>query len=231
MKRAVICLLVALLSLLPVATTAHEAESFGNVYCRSAVSTKRIALTFDDGPHPRYTKEILKILAEYKIPATFFIIGVNAERYPEDLQAIVDAGCELGNHTYSHPHMRRMDTEATRQELLHCQSVIQQLTGIRPTLFRPPEGIFSENLYGLTKEMQYQIVLWSIDTKDWAMNPSDAITQTVMSQLRGGDIILMHDYVSGGNTTCDALRAIIPQILSQGYSFVTVSELIKGDCA
>ena len=124
-----------------------------------------------------------------------------------------------------------MDTEATRQELLHCQSVIQQLTGIRPTLFRPPEGIFSENLYGLTKEMQYQIVLWSIDTKDWAMNPSDAITQTVMSQLRGGDIILMHDYVSGGNTTCDALRAIIPQILSQGYSFVTVSELIKGDCA
>ena len=99
MKRIAAYLIVAAMLLLPVPTSATSERSYGNLYCRNAASTKKIALTFDDGPHPRYTKEILKILAEYKIPATFFIIGINAENYPEDLQAIVEAGCEVGNHT------------------------------------------------------------------------------------------------------------------------------------
>lgn len=206
-------------------------QEYGHVYCRNASNPEKIALTFDDGPHPRYTEEILSILAEYKITATFFIIGVNAELYPEELQKIVDSGCEIGNHTYSHAKMTTMKEEDLEKQILQCENTIYRLTGIRPCLFRPPEGVVSDGLKHIISTNHYNVVLWSIDTRDWAMNPAKTISQSVMHDLKGGDIILMHDYVSGGNTTCDALRLIIPQILSKGYEFVTVSELLKEDNA
>ena len=212
-------------------TSIHGEPRYGNVYCRNSANTGKIALTFDDGPHPRYTQEILNILDEYQIPATFFIIGVNAELYPEDLKKIIDAGCEIGNHTYSHRRISNMSGEEFRSQIQQCESAIYSITGVRPCIFRPPEGILPEHMKSIVIENHYNIVLWSIDTMDWAMNPSDKILTAVMQNLKGGDIILMHDYVSGGNTTCEALRLIIPKILAKGYEFVTVSELINGDHA
>ncbi|MBE6545905.1 MAG: polysaccharide deacetylase family protein [Ruminococcaceae bacterium] len=206
-----------------------SSEAYGHVYCRSSAKEKQIALTFDDGPHPRYTKEILSILEEYHIPATFFIIGINAEQYPDMLQKIVDSGCEIGNHTYSHKRISSLSEEELTKEIIRCEEALYRLVGIRPHVFRPPEGMMNPSLQALMNKKRYHVVLWSIDTLDWALNPSSAITQTVMKELKGGDIILMHDYVSGGNTTCDALRRIIPEILAKGYEFVTVSELIQGD--
>ena len=210
-------------------STIFGLPEYGNVYCRNSSNSGKIALTFDDGPHPRYTEEILNILAEYNIKATFFIIGVNAENYPEDLQKIIESGCEIGNHTYSHVRINKLDQTQIRHQITKCEDTLYQLTGIRPCVFRPPEGILSKCLNNIVEEMNYNVVLWSIDTLDWAMNPSEKISETVMKNLKGGDIILMHDYVSGGNTTCEALRLIIPQILAKGYEFVTVSELINGD--
>ncbi len=204
-------------------------EAYGHVYCRNSSYAKKIALTFDDGPHPRYTQEILKILAEYDIKATFFVIGVNAETYPDSLKQIVESGCEIGNHTYSHKRLSNLSDEEVRNEIVHCEEVVERLTGIRPHVFRPPEGMMHPTLSCFMNEKEYNVALWSIDTLDWALNPSVAITKTVMNELKGGDIILMHDYVSGGNTTCEALRIIIPKILAQGYEFVTISELIQGD--
>ncbi len=229
MKRIASCFLAFWISFFPFHLKLSAKEGSEKIYCRNAACQSKVALTFDDGPHPRYTEEILDILAEYHVTATFFIIGINAINYPEDLQKIVASGCEIGNHTESHRHLRELSEEKIRWELSECENTIEKLCGIRPSIFRPPEGMMNDTLKCVAKELGYSVVLWSIDTKDWALNPPNQIFKTVKNQVRGGDIILMHDYVSGGNTTCQALRLLIPELLSRGYEFVTVSELIKED--
>ncbi len=230
-RKSLIILLACILICFSFAPTASATSRYGNVYCRSGADHKKIALTFDDGPHPRYTKEILSILEEYGITATFFIIGVNAVNYPEDLKRIVDSGCEIGNHTYSHHTLNKLNPDDVKNEIMECEKVLCELTGKKPSVFRPPQGILPTSIDTIVWEAHYNVVLWSIDTRDWAMNPSNEIVKTVLAQLKGGDIILMHDYVSGGNTTCEALRMMIPEILERGYEFVTVSEMINGDHA
>ncbi|MBO5939435.1 MAG: polysaccharide deacetylase family protein [Clostridia bacterium] len=229
MKRIFSFLLIFSVFFIPFRFSASAEELYGKVYCRNTKQAGKIALTFDDGPHPRYTQEILKILEEYHVTATFFIIGVNAVNYPSDLQKIVDCGCELGNHTDTHCRIRNLTEEEVRLEIKQCEDTVYQLCGVRPCVFRPPEGLMNEYLKAIAKDMGYNVVLWSIDTKDWALTPPKEILKIVKSQIRGGDIVLMHDYVSGGNTTCNALRLIIPELLRCGYEFVTVSELIQGD--
>ena len=231
MKRLLLCVFLVIACLAIGFIVSFGAPLYGHVYCRNSANAGKIALTFDDGPHPRYTEEILSILSEYHVPATFFIVGVNAEAYPEELQKILNADCEIGNHTYSHARINKMNQAELRREIVQCEETLLRLVGYRPCLFRPPEGIMTDTLSEIMTEMHYNIVLWSIDTLDWAMNPSERICQTVTNTLKGGDIILMHDYVSGGNTTCNALRKMIPLLLSKGYEFVTVSELINGDYA
>ena len=119
-----------------------------------------------------------------------------------------------------------LSPEQIKSEIDKCENVIYTVTGKHTSVLRPPHGFVSENFAKVTSTMGYDVVLWSIDTRDWSLTPSNTIYTTVMKNLKGGDIILMHDYVSGGNTTCDALRKIIPELLSQGYEFVTISELI-----
>ena len=184
-------------------------------------------MTFDDGPHPRYTPQILEILEEYGVTATFFIIGVNAENYPESLRLIAESGCEIGNHTYSHVRIDKMTDEELETDIIKCEEAILSVTGQRPVLFRPPQGRVPKNLLSISSKCGYKVVLWSIDTLDWSHNPSDNICSSVIENLQGGDIILMHDYISGKNTTCEAIRKFIPELLSMGYEFVTVSELLQ----
>ena len=201
------------------------------VISKNSTKTKKVALTFDDGPHPRYTHQILEILEEYDVTATFFVIGINASRYPEALAELSESGCEIGNHTYSHNNIRYASREQVEQEIMNCQNEIASRVGKTPTLFRPPEGRFNCYLEEAAACLDYHIILWSIDTRDWAHTAPDVIVHDVLAQLDHGDIILMHDYVSGKNTTCDALRILIPTLLNMGYEFVSVSELISGDAS
>jgi peptidoglycan/xylan/chitin deacetylase (PgdA/CDA1 family) len=191
-------------------------------------SANKIALTFDDGPHPRYTPEILKILEEYGIHATFFFVGENVINYTDAARAVALRGHEIGNHTFHHvcPDQKGINSHVLREELSRCEKVIQQVTDTSPKIFRPPQGNWNEELYSLAREKDYDIVLWSIDTLDWAHTPSDKIAQHVIERAQSGDIILMHDYHSNSCTTTDALRQIIPALLSRGFHFVTVSELL-----
>lgn len=204
-------------------------EMYGHVYCKNTKKPQKIALTFDDGPHPRYTEQILKILQDYQITATFFIVGVNAENYPNELKKIVEAGCEIGNHTGTHVQMNHLSEEEMEREIRRCEETVFNVTGIRPKLFRPPGGIMPNSMAKIAMKLNYNVILWNIDTLDWALNSPENIQKNVLSNLKGGDIILMHDYVSGGNTTCEALKRIIPAILAQNYEFVTVSELISSE--
>ena len=189
--------------------------------------TKRIALTFDDGPHPRYTPVILDILKEYGIHATFFVIGQNADLYPAPLKRAVREGHEIGNHTYSHPHMKRISAQEARVEIDKCQKKIQELTGKTPTLFRPPEGFCTNEESEVLEELHLTGILWTIDTHDWAGNDSNNICATVNRLAGDGKIILFHDYISHKNTTITALRQLIPSLLREGYEFCTVSELFS----
>ena len=196
------------------------------VYHNHANDENKIALTFDDGPHPRYTIEILNILEEYNVPATFFFVGENVSYYPDAARKVVEKGHEVGNHTFSHPCVKKQGEEAFRQELVKSEEVIQKVTGKRPILFRPPQGSWNTQVYEIAREKGYSVILWDIDTLDWAHTPSNKISEYVVSNAKSGNIILMHDYHSGGCTTTDALRSFIPKLLERGFRFVTVSELI-----
>jgi len=201
------------------------------VYSNNVKATKKVALTFDDGPHPRYTQQILDILDQYQIKATFFMIGVNVERYPETFQKILKSGCEIGNHTYSHHNIDTMSENSLTDELTACEESIKRVGGNKPTLFRPPRGMLNKENTSTIVDRGYSVVLWSIDTQDWKHTAPETICRDVIHSLKDGDIILMHDYVSGTNTTCQALELLIPEILKRGYEFVTISQLIKEDTA
>ena len=173
-----------------------------------------IALSFDDGPSAKYTREILDILAEYHIHATFFMIGSNAEQNPALVTAVAEAGHEIGNHTYSH-------------DKPYEQAIVDS-SGSTPTLFRPPEGVNTPVITCAAEQMGYQVVLWSVDTRDWDKNTTlENVVDNVMANTCSGSIILFHDSVSRKQSiTPQALRTIIPVLLEEGYRFVTISELL-----
>lgn len=196
------------------------------VFYKSRKPTKKIALTFDDGPHPRYTEKILEILERYNIKATFFVIGVNIRNYPEPLRKIAAAGHDIGNHSYSHTVDKNMSKSDILAEMQKCDSLIYDITGQKTKLYRPPCGFYGDEVVSAAKERGYTIVLWSVDTLDWKNTPPSEIVGNVIPNTNGGEIILMHDYTSGKNTTCEALELIIPMLLQKGYEFVKISELI-----
>ena len=208
--------------------TSGAYDGAGSVFRRSS-DTNKIALTFDDGPHPKYTEEILDLLREHGVKATFFVIGSNMEMFGKYAARAVREGHEIGNHTATHPHIKDMTYSDIVEELSRADDAVYSKTGKRTKLFRPPEGKCSPELQRACKDAGYSIILWSIDTVDWSGNPSENIVREVLENLRGGDIILFHDYVSRQNTTIDALRILIPKLKEMGYEFVTVSELIESD--
>jgi peptidoglycan/xylan/chitin deacetylase (PgdA/CDA1 family) len=188
-----------------------------------------IALSFDDGPHPRLTPVILDILAEYGIKATFFMVGENVGYYPAAAHAVAEAGHEIGNHTFSHRRFGRMGAEDMRREITACEEAISSLTEIPVRFIRPPEGEMSEAMRGVVGDMDYRIILWDVDTRDWAHTPPDQITRHILDTVQAGDIILMHDFIGYGSPTPEALRQVIPALLDRGFRFVTVGELVAGD--
>ena len=228
MRRRIISCVIILVTLLKVFGADAFAET-ANVYYKidTEQNDKRIALTFDDGPHPRMTREILGILKEYGITATFFVIGQNAVNYPDTMKLLVESGCEIGNHTYSHENFKNMSPCEMYEQFRKCTEILSERFSVEPTLMRPPQGVCAEGVYSAAREMDYDIILWSIDTRDWAHTSATDISQNILRNARGGDIILMHDYIAGHSGTCEALRIIIPELLGRGYEFVTASELIK----
>ena len=196
------------------------------VYRCVATDEKKIALTFDDGPHYKYTDEILDILEKYGVKATFFVIGVNAERHPEKVKRIASLGHEIGNHTYSHPHLKKISSSELRSEMKKASDIICGLTGKTPTLFRPPEGYYGDVISNTAKEFGCDVILWSHDTRDWAHTPSEEISRKILDGVGCGDIILFHDFITPDTPTPKALETIIPRLLERGYEFLTVSELI-----
>lgn len=197
------------------------------VHAQEQQTIKRIALTFDDGPHPKQTGQIMDVLDKYGIKATFFVIGINVKNYPGIVGEELKRGHEIGNHTYTHPHAAKLDREALQGQILDCEEQIYTQTGQSVRLFRPPEGAMSTQMREMVRHLGYTNVLWSLDTRDWAHTPPEDIAQNILENAKNGDIILMHDYIGANSPTVQALELFIPQLIEQGFSFVTVGELLQ----
>ncbi len=225
--RRIAALLLAVITFtaLPIKTSATPQIVYRHT---SRNGQKRVALTFDDGPHPRYTPQILDILAEYGVEATFFAVGSNAELYPHIIKRLLAEGHELGNHTYHHYHTVNVSGEKLQKDIIICNDMLERLTGEPVYLFRPPEGVFNEEIKKLCAERGYVIVMWSVDTRDWAHTSVLDICKNIKENVKDGSIILMHDFIGKNSPTPAALRRIIPMLQESGYEFVTVSRLLEG---
>ncbi len=221
MRRVVAAALAA--AMLAVSVAASDSAA---VYSH-ANESKKIALTFDDGPHYKYTAEILDILAENHAKATFFVVGQLAERYPELVLRELAEGHEVANHTYSHPKLAKLTPRELSEELTKCERVLNEIADYRPKLFRPPEGYLGHATETIAAESDYTPVLWTVDTRDWAHTPVETIVATVLERTESGSIILCHDFIGRDSPTPDALRELLPRLKEEGYELVTVSELLR----
>ncbi|HEX3816811.1 MAG TPA: polysaccharide deacetylase family protein [Chthoniobacterales bacterium] len=203
-----------------VAPSPTTALSYSEVH----VDGPYVAMTFDDGPSPKLTPELLDILAARHIHATFFVIGENAERHPEILQRAVREGHEIGSHTFTHPALAKLSDAGVRRELQKTDDVIRKAIGKSPTLLRPPYGsITARQKKWIHDEFGYTIVLWDVDPDDWK-NPGPAVvTSRIVRQTHAGSIILSHDIHAG---TIKSVPATLDQLQAKGFKFVTVSQLI-----
>ncbi|MEW6243201.1 MAG: glycerol-3-phosphate acyltransferase [Bacillota bacterium] len=204
-----------------------------DLFRRGSSSFPVVALTFDDGPHPYYTNQILDILKENGIRATFFLVGKHVEMYPDVVRRISEEGHEIGNHTYSHQRMLGMSARQVMHEITRTENAIREVTGCETRLFRPPQGLYTSTVLGVLQEMKYTMVLWSVSSQDWAEPSWRQIVRTVLKRTGPGDIILFHDSgdllgAQGGDrsNTVRALPVLIQWLKQEGYTFVTCTEMM-----
>lgn len=179
-----------------------------------------IALTFDDGPG-EYTEELINCLVENNAKATFFMLGQNVEAYPEIAKELSDGGMELGNHSYSHPDLVTIGAEAAAQQVSNTDAALKAATGFEATVMRPPGGSFNDSVKAA---IDHPLIIWSIDTRDWATKSEDQTYQVVMDNAQDGSVVLMHDI---HEWSVKAAIRMIPDLIAKGFKLVTVSELAE----
>jgi peptidoglycan/xylan/chitin deacetylase (PgdA/CDA1 family) len=189
---------------------------------------KLAALTFDDGPESELTPQILDILDDYDIKATFFVIGQNAARHTDVLKDISDRGHEIGNHSWSHKYLPKISKSSKENEILKTEQLLIDILGEHTPIFRPPYGAVKAQDKQLIDSLGYKIVNWSVDTRDWAGTSGEQMMKYVKQQLKPGGIILMHN--SGNTKTVKNMMSILPTMIEwireQGYEFVTITEIL-----
>lgn len=196
-----------------------------DVIWKVPTSRKVVALTFDDGPAGKITPEILDILQEKKIKATFFVVGEQVKKFPDLVSREVAGGHEVGNHSYSHPTLVNLSESAIAEELIKTENEILKVAP-KPIIFRPPGGLSNNKVLKIARNSEYSIILWTIDTVDWRVPAVGDIVDLVVKEVKPGSIILLHDG-NFASSTPEALWFIIESLESQGYEFVTVTELLQ----
>ncbi|NLY79602.1 MAG: polysaccharide deacetylase family protein [Lysinibacillus sp.] len=181
---------------------------------------KKVALTFDDGPHPKVTMQILNTLEKYDAKATFFMLGKQVEKHTDIAKEVVSRGHEIGNHTYNHPELTKQSTSQVQWQVDHTDQIIFDVIGEYPTVFRPPYGAKNQHVDSL---IDVPVIMWTIDTYDWKHRDPNKLLPAVKANLHDGAIILMHDI---HQSTADGLESVLIYLQQEGYEFVTVSELL-----
>lgn len=187
-----------------------------------AAETKYVALTFDDGPSGKYTRALLDGLYDRGVKATFLLCGYRMKDYPDITQRIFDEGHEIGYHGYSHDNMQQMSRRDIARELDESRALLPE--GCTPVFLRPPGGCCSDGVRQVAQARDLAILSWSVDPKDWAIRDTAAVERKVLSQIKDGDIVLLHDMRF---SSVQASLDIIDSLREEGFEFVTVSQLAK----
>ena len=199
-------------------------KSAGVTFSRVQVSGNYIAITFDDGPHPRNTPRLLDMLAKRNIKATFYVIGRSVDLHPGVLRRTVAEGHEIGNHSHTHRLLSKLGDTEVRKEMQRCQDAVGRAAGVRPRTMRPPYGgLLQRQRQLIHDEFDYPTILWSVDPLDWKRPGPSVVASRILSATTAGGIVLAHDLHS---QTVDAMPATLDGLLKRGFKFVTVSQLI-----
>ncbi len=207
------------------AMTGSSTGSEKYTYNNCKVDGPYIAMTFDDGPHPKLTPRLLDMLKDRGLKATFFVIGQNVAANPEIVQRIVAEGHELGNHSWDHKALNKLGADGVKMEIVQTDEAIQQAVGIKPVIMRPPYGATSPAISKrLNEEFGQKVIMWSVDPLDWKDRNASLVTDRILKNTAPGAIILAHDI---HQSTVDAMPATLDGLVAKGFKFATVSELIK----
>jgi peptidoglycan-N-acetylglucosamine deacetylase len=209
---------------------APTGQWYGRTFTGLARGAKQLALTYDDGPNDPHTLRLLDILARHDVHATFFLIGRYVQQRPEIAREIANAGHVIGNHTFTHPLLIFKGESEIRRELSHCRAALQDAIGEHSNLFRPPFGGRRPAVLRIAREIGLEPVMWNVTGYDWTAPPAAVIERRVTRQIRGGDVILLHD---GGHKQMGADRSqtvlatdgLIAKYQSEGLEFVAVPKM------
>ncbi len=199
-------------------------------YLHGDLEAKKIALTFDDGPDSLYTPQILDILKENNIKATFFLVGNRARLFPDVVKRMVQEGHVVGNHTMTHANIVNLNEEQMKQEILQAEDVLQPLIGYRTALFRSPYGSLGPSTVESIDTLNYKIIAWNVDSLDWKSLTAEQVKYNILENVKNGSIVLQH---CSGSTeenltgSVSALRDVITVLRREGYQFVTIPEILN----
>lgn len=209
---------------------APTSQFYGSTLVRGT-NRRRLALTFDDGPNDPHTLKLLEVLAKHEVRGTFFMIGRYVQQRPQIAREVAQAGHVIGNHTFTHPNLIFCSEMQTRVQLSECNRAIEDAVGQTPKFFRPPFGGRRPSTLRIARELGLEPVMWNVTGFDWDAHSSEAVERKVSKQVRGGDIVLLHD---GGHRqigldrshTVAATERLVARYKSEGYQFVTIPEIL-----
>lgn len=224
------CLIAAVFMFIAVSTPAvvtSAAQRQLPIYCVQR-DQKMLSISFDAAWGNEDTQQLIDILGKYNIKATFFVVGEWVDKYPESVKALADAGHEVMNHSNTHAHMSKLSREEIIADVNACNDKIEQVTGVRPTLIRPPYGEYDDNVISAIRSMDMEPIQWDVDSLDWKELSASEITKRVTEKVQPGSIVLFHN---AAKHTPEALPGILENLLQQGYTVVPISQLIlPGEC-
>ena len=234
-KRAAACgaaLSMALAGVLLLLAVLPGNSFYGKVLTHADTQRKVIALTFDDGPYPPYTQQLLKVLAEKHVHATFFMVGENAAKHPELVREVQSAGHLVALHAGYHKDLLKLSPDEVRNNIAYGKSTLEGITGTQLHFMRPPHGFKDWSVISAIEDAGLLTTNWSIIPRDWTNPGAQVITDRVLEKAEPGAIVLLHDGDSPKNKapreqTIEAVAAIIDKLRVQGYEFVTIEELAK----
>jgi peptidoglycan/xylan/chitin deacetylase (PgdA/CDA1 family) len=208
-----------------------QSQLYGRTFLGTPGVGKRLALTYDDGPNDPHTGRLLDVLAKHGVHATFFMIGSYVDKRPDIARAVAAAGHEIGNHTWSHPNLIWCSSARVRHQLERTAKALADTIGPHTSLFRTPFGGRRPASLRVVRSMGLLPVMWSVSGKDWELPTAQAIEEHIWRQVRGGDVILMHDGSHRGfgwqrGETVKATDAVIARAKDEGYTFRTVGEMM-----
>ena len=210
---------------------APTGQWYGRTFTGLPRGSRQIALTYDDGPNDPHTLRLLEVLAKHGVQATFFLIGSYVQQRPDLAREIVQAGHVVGNHTFTHPLLTFKSDAEIRQELSQCRHALQDAIGEHSNLFRPPFGGRRPGVLRAARELGMKPIMWNVTGYDWTAPPAEVIERKVAKQIRGGDVILLHD---GGHNQMGADRSqtviatdhLITRYKAEGYDFLTIPQMM-----